>query len=199
MNKDLIVTISFMTICLVVVGVCAFSIYKKAKSNSTQTQKVETNTSNTYEIKDESLGVTFLMDKSFERIEQKELQAKNPYFIYGFKPKDVSDVSCYVSQTKRSKPGTVPIDYLRDGTFNEIKKASPDAILENWKEINLGAVTGVKLDMKFKEGDKNMKQVEVVGTTDSAATFAFCSSPESLYSELYKGKFDTFLNSIKLK
>lgn len=189
-----------LALCIIVSTMAGISLAKKIGDKPIKEKPTAVNRNNIYEINDESSGLYFNMDKSFERIEQKELQAKNPYFVYGFKPKDVSDVACYVSQTKRIGPGYVSPEYLKEGTFNEIKKNSPDAYLENWTIFDLGSGNkGVKLDIKYKEGDKNMRQIEVVGATDKNATFAFCSAPESLYNELYKDKFNLFLNSLKIK
>ena len=194
---DIILIVSVI-ILLTIAGVIYFKNKKHPDKDNKQTE-ASTSPANVNSINDESLGVSFYIDKDFSRLEQKDLQSKNPYFIYGFQAKDVSEVGCYVSQTSRTKSGYVSPEYLKEGTLSEIKKSNPDVELIGWNKVNLGAVEGVKLDMKYKNGDKTIKQVEIVGTTDKLTTFAFCTSPESLYESLYKSKFDIFLNSIKLK
>jgi len=200
--RNILPVFGVLILCLVALMVTGLSLLKKVKSQPPKSTNQENNNNpsgDVYQINDDSLGLYFSMDKSMERISQQELTQKNPYFVYGFKPKDVESVACYVSQTKRAKPGYVSPEYLKDGTFNEIKKASPDIKLDSWDKVKLGEIEGARLNMTYKEGDKTLKQIEIVGTTDVSATFAFCAAPESLYNDLYKNKFDTFLNSLKIK
>ena len=194
MNKNIIYIISGIII-LVLVGFGVDYFVGKAKQKPAENTKKYDNAD---QISDDSLGVSFYVDKSMERIEQKELTTKNPFFIYGFAPKDVSDVGCYISQTKRTSAGEVTLDYLKQGTFDQIKKNYSDAELVNSAEVVFGEIKGVKMEIKYKEGDKSVKMIEAVGTNDRVTTFAFCSTPESLY-DFYKDKFGILFDSLKLK
>ena len=154
---------------------------------------------NIYHITDESLGVTFSISKDFERMGQDELRLTNPSFVYGFRPKDVKDASCIVSQTQRLKPGYISPEDIKNGTFAALKKSYPTAELTDWQEIKVGGgLKGARLEVNYKVDKSNFRISEVVGTTDERTTFAFCSAPASLY-KFYQSDFNTFLSSLYLK
>lgn len=202
MQKELYYVIIGIALCVVILSISAFSVYKKVSkdtqnpvSKNTQSPKIN---ENLYIINDDSLGISFQINKLFNRIDQQTLSQTNPYFVYGFKPKDVTDVSCFISQTKRTGSGSVSVDYLKNGTLAEIKKNYPNLVVDNSKKIKLGDVEGAYLDITYKDQDKEFKQIEIIGTTDIYTTFAFCSTPKSLY-DFYKPKIDEFINSFQIK
>lgn len=193
-NSTIDIIILTAVIILAVVGSIIYFNDKKPKPVETKTPKIE----NTYNISDDSLGIYFMMDNSFTRIDNKTLQEKGPYFIYGFKPKDVENVSCYVTQTSRPKAGKVDPEYLKDGVFEQVKNIYPDLKLITWNVlVSSNDATSIKMYMQYNENNISFKQIEYVGTTDARTTFAFCSSPESLF-DFYSTKFSTFINSIQI-
>ena len=150
------------------------------------------------QIKDDTVGLDFSISKDFDRISTIQLQQLNPSFVYGFHPKDVTDTACIVSQTKRSKGGPVPTDVLAQATYEEIKKTKPDAqVLVSEKAYLTDGRDATKLEVSYSEGKSKVKQLEVVATTDTRTTFAFCFSPEPVAS-LYHDAFLLFLTSLKI-
>ena len=149
-------------------------------------------------ISDSSIGLDFEISKDFERMDQEALKQMNPLFLYGFRPKDVDNVSCIVSQTERPKPGFVSPEFLKTGTLEGIKKSNPDAKLETWEEKDFGKeASGALLEVFYTENEVEIKRVELVATNDLRTTFAYCYSPKSLYS-FYRSTFDKFISSIKI-
>ncbi len=154
---------------------------------------------NVRNVIDETLGISFVITKDFNRIGTPILQSQNPSFVYGFTVPDIEGVKCIISQTKRLRPGYVSPEQLKDGTYNQIKKGNPTVALEDWQTISIGnGLSGAWLTMSYKQGKATYEQIEVVGTTDERTTFAFCSAPASLY-KFYQSDFNTFLSSIRIQ
>ena len=150
-----------------------------------------------YRISDDSLGLAFEMSQDFERIPPVELQSRNPAFVYGFRPKQIDDVSCIISQTTRPKSGPVSVEYLVQGTFAAIKKNYPDVHADVSKKVLVGGREGAWLELSYQDGSKSVQQLELVLTTDERTTFAFCTVPAPLLP-LYKEKFQHFLGSVRV-
>ncbi|MDO9231134.1 MAG: hypothetical protein Q7U36_01485 [bacterium] len=156
---------------------------------------------NYFEINDEASGIYFRVGKKFERMPARDLQSKNPNFIYGFSAKDDASVNCFVSQTKREKEGQMTVGNLRDGVFLQLQKIDANAKIDSAEVIEIGENSnkGAKLEMSYTEGKKiPMLQWEVVGITAKTATFAFCTSPKAVL-DLYKEDFNLFLDSVRIK
>ena len=193
MKYQNIIIFSLITIFIIGFGYYYFP-KKDSSADKDNTPKIEA-----YNISDDSLGISFQIPKDFTRIDTNELKSKNPYFIYGFKPEGADDVACYVSQTKRTGEGDVTAQYLRNGAFSEIKKTYPDAQGLDSKEVNVGDnIIAVIFDAGYKENDKDIIQRELVATTNTRTTFAFCTCPKSVL-EMYEDKFNVFFNSFSIK
>lgn len=149
------------------------------------------------QVSDESLGLKFAISKDFERIPTQELISQNPSFVYGFRPKGITDVSCIVSQTQRLKPGVVSVDELAQGTFDQIRQSYPDVEDKVSKKVTIAGREAAWLELVYTEDGKKVKQTEVVTTTDVRTTFAFCACPEPLAS-IYQDVFNSFLNSLSI-
>lgn len=181
-----------------------FLYWGKIKNDNEQKKQEEDKPQkkNYYEIKDETIGVNFRISKRFERMSSTDLRAMNSGFLYGFSTDEDSLVKCYVSQTKRPQSGPVALSVLRDGVFGEIKKNKKDAILDDAQIVEVGENNkGAKLKMSFvdsNQGDIPVIQWEIVGITNSAATFAFCNSPKAVI-DMYQADFDLFLDSVRIK
>lgn len=188
-KKYAYIILGLIIISLLITG---FYWYKNHK-----TQKTDTVNNNLYEIKDDSVGLSFKISKDFSRIGSSELKSVNPNAIYGFAYKDATDVTCYITQTKRTKEGVVSTKYLADGTYDQIKKNYPDTALDQWEEINIIDVTAIKMAMTFSENDKKFRQIEFVGTNNQATTFAFCKTPESVFN-MYEDEINSFLDTIEI-
>ena len=144
-------------------------------------------------------GVFFVFQK-FERMSARDLQVKNASFVYGFSASDDKTVACYISQTKREKPGGVMVSELRDGVFEQVKKTYPDTRLDAAEVVDVGENNnqGAKLKMSYTNANTPMLQWEVAGITDKVATFAFCELPAAVL-DLYQEDINLFLDSIRLK
>lgn len=151
-----------------------------------------------YHVQDDSLGLSFKVSKDFERIPPAELQALNPNFVYGFRPKGVADTSCVVSQTTRLQSGSVTTDELAQGTYDETKKSYPDVQVLSAKKRTLNGRQAAQLELSFTDVKTKVKRLEVVATTDKKTTFAFCSSPQAL-AGFYRDTFTVFLTSLIIK
>ena len=156
---------------------------------------------NYFEINDELAGIYFKVGKKFDRMSANQLQTKNPNFIYGFSAKSDSSAACFISQTKRQQQGQITVGQLRDGVFEQMKRANPDAKIDEAKIIDTGENNnkGIKMKMSYADVDKTpMIQWETVGITDKLSTFAFCNCPRAVI-ELYQEEFELFLNSLRIK
>lgn len=155
---------------------------------------------NYFEINDEAAGVSFKVSKKFERIPARDLQIKNTSFIYGFSAADDKNVNCFISQTKREKPGVVKVSDLRDGVLEQIKKTFSDARLDSQEIVDVGENNnkGAKLKIKYTDSNISKLQWEVAGITQKFATFAFCELPEAVL-DLYREDVELFLDSLRIK
>lgn len=182
---------------LVVVGYMLFAKYRPLTSPTPTSSPSPTIAS--VEISDQSLGLAFSIDKTFTRLDTAAMQTENPTFLYDFRPADVANVSCVVSQTKRLQPGEVAIQDLVNGTVDQIKKSNPDVALLSWKNVaTKGGVHGGWMELTFTDNKIAVKRAEIVATTDTRTTFAFCTSPQSLF-EVYRPTFESFLRSLSVQ
>lgn len=186
-NKKLLLIVLLGT--LVLAGGLLFSI--KSNKKTTQTS-VAVN-----QVSDESLGFSFSISKDFERIPSQVLIRQNSSFVYGFQPKGITDVSCIVSQTQRLKSGSVSTEQLAQGTFDQIRQSYPDVEDRVSKKVTIAGREAAWLELVYTEGGKKVEQTEVVATTDTHTTFAFCFSPEPVAS-LYHDIFLSFLTSLRI-
>lgn len=202
MSKRKIIIIASVFATILLLGAGGFYILK-IKNVETPRRDVSATTQekNYFEINDELAGVYFKIGKNFERMPARELQLKNPSFIYGFSAKDDVGVGCFISQTKREKEGQVTVGDLRDGVFSQLQKIDANAKIDAAKVIEVGENSnkGARLEMSYVEGEKTpMVQWEVVGITARTATFAFCTSPKAVL-DLYQEDLNLFLDSVRIK
>jgi len=187
-NKKLIglIIIDFLLISLLI---STIFIAINKKNNHTDTAN---------HVSNDFIGLKFSIFKNFITMDSTELKRLNPQFVYGFKQADVENVECIVSQTSRTQSDTVMAEILRDGTFGQIKKNFPDAQLVDYQLFNLrNGLNAIKILVTYHKNNVLLKQIEVAATTDARTTFAFCTSPSSLY-DYYQTKFDNFLSSLEV-
>jgi hypothetical protein len=154
---------------------------------------------NFFEINDEAAGVFFKVGKSFRRMSSKELQAKNPNFLYGFASDIDKDAHCAVSQTKRSSGGGMRFADVEKGVLDQLKKHTPDVIVESREAVDVGdGKQGARLNMAFTHNGTPMLQQEVVALTDKNATFALCVFPKAVL-DFYREDVNLFLGSLRVK
>lgn len=198
MSKPKIIISISLVLIILLLGAGGFYFFK---SKSKPGEKVPVVAEKNYfEVNDESAGVYFKIGKKFERMPARELQLKNPSFIYGFSAKDDSNVGCFIAQTKREKEGQVTVGNLRDGVFLQLQKIDASAKIDAAEVIEVGENSnkGAKLKMSYAESDKTpMAQWEVVGITQKTATFAFCALPKAVL-ELYQDEVDLFLDTLRI-
>lgn len=198
-NKKILTIIiaSLFLAALIIGGFFAYKYYFSQKNQKTAEAPKE---KNYFEINDESAGVSFKISKKFERMPARDLQIKNANFIYGFSASDDKTVACYISQTRRDKPGVVKVSELRDGVFAQMKKTFPDARLDSAEIMDIGENNnkGARLKISYTDGNIPKFQWEAAGITDKTASFAFCEFPRAVI-DLYKEDVNLFLDSIKLK
>jgi hypothetical protein len=199
-NKIILAAVVFLAI-----GIVAGAFYflkiksKPAEENQVQPEK------NYFEISDEAAGVFFKIGKNFSRMPAERLRLENPSFIYGFSAADDEGVKCFISQTARSEGGNIILSKLRDGIFEKLKEANPDATLDDTKIVEVGgreSNKGAKLKMSYTKDESEKKigyiQWETAGITEKFATFAFCAAPKAVL-DLYREDFDLFLDSLRIK
>ena len=197
-GRTIIITV---ILAIVLLSSGGFWVYQKFQKSQESATKVEAQAEKNYfEINDEVAGVYFKVSKKFDRLSAQQLQIKNQSFIYGFSASDDKTVACYISQTKREKPGGVMVSELRDGVFEQVKKTYPDARLDAAEVVDVGENNnrGAKLKMSYTNAAVPLFQWEVVGITEKTATFAFCELPAAVL-DLYREDINLFLDSIRIK
>lgn len=187
--------LAIVLLAVIAVAVWFFVYHKPAYKPNTLTTLGNLN----YVI-DDPQGVKFAITKDFTVMGQKELKQTNPLSppIYGFKQADVANVACLISQTKRTQSGTVTPEVLRDGTYSQLKKSFPDA-----KGLDYTAMTlkngheAAQMLFDYHDKSADIRQPEIVAATDTRTTFAFCTSPTSLF-EHYLPTFNDFFSSLEV-
>lgn len=163
---------------------------KKSSNNSSSTDFNS--------ISDSTVGVSFSISKKLEPIDVQILRLQKADLLYGYSPPGVSTVECAIYQTKRLKPGNVALADLAAGTLIHIKETHPDVKLDNLKKVLVPeGLTGAAMKLSYKDGGADIIRLELVATTDTRTTFAFCFSPKSLY-QFYANDFVSFFDSIKI-
>jgi len=196
-GKKIIILTSIIAIILLFgAGGFYFLKFRNKPIEKTQAQQEK----NYFEINDEASGIYFKVSKKFERMPARDLQIKNPNFIYGFSAADDKNVNCYISQTKRESDGQITVGKLRDGVFEQVKKTFSDAKLDSQEIVEVGENNnkGAKLKISYVDGDIPKLQWEVAGITQKNAVFAFCELPQAVV-DLYKDSVDLFLDSLNIK
>lgn len=149
-------------------------------------------------VNDGPLGLSFNVPASFTAITGAELKSKSPFFLYGYNPADVKEAECFVSQTTNSKEGNVSVQYLHEGLLAQLNKSYSSVEEEGWQDISLGGtLVGVKVAIKYKNGESSYKLLEVATSSPKKTTFASCTAPYSLY-KVYEKDFEIFLGSLKV-
>ncbi|MDP4000513.1 MAG: hypothetical protein Q8Q11_03770 [bacterium] len=150
-------------------------------------------------VQDESLGISFDIDKRFVPIGRSELARQNPSFIYGYRPAGDTSSGCYISQTPRTTGGQVATEYLEEGTMKAIRRNNPDAKLIGSETVEVEVDhQGVLMDISYQEQQQVIARSELVVTTDTATTFAFCDAPRDRLAD-YQENFTVFFSSLTLR
>lgn len=182
-------------------GYYYFAKYRPAHQPKTAAVKTnEPAVSNINKISDDTQGIKFTISKDLTAIEKAELAKQNPAFIYGFEQKDVPNVKCFISQSKRDKPDKlVAPESLKEGTLSEVKKNNTDVKELDYKTTSLANNHyAASLLITYTDANKvKLKQKFIVTSTKNRVTFAFCLSPEPLY-DFYKSKFEPFFESLEV-
>ncbi|MGZ6004917.1 MAG: hypothetical protein ACXWLH_02085 [Candidatus Saccharimonadales bacterium] len=155
---------------------------------------------NNAHVQDDSLGIKFAITKDFTIIDKTQLAKENPSFIYGYEQKDVNNLRCIISQTKLQKPvnGSFSPDSLRDGIISEVKKTNPDVKTDSATAVTLDSgQNATALVYHYTDNKTVLKEKMVIANTKTVITFAFCSSPQPLFS-YYDAKFEPFFNSLEV-
>ncbi len=136
------------------------------------------------QVKNDLLGIEFQVPSQFQQLPQQKIAKQNPNLLYGFQLTDNQQIQCFVSQTPRTDPQPVTWEYLAQGTFQEIKKNSPEANLENIREVKFSSNnSGAALKVTYPgPEEQTFLQWEVVGVNQSSAFFAFCQAPATISS-----------------
>ena len=196
-EKKIIIIISVILV-VAFLGAASFLAYCKFFKKH-DNQIIQQPEKNYFEINDEPSGVYFHISKNFDRMTAQELQLKNPVFIYGFSAKNDKSVYCVVSQTKRDKPGVMKVSDLGNGVLAQIKKSFPDASFESTDIAKVGdGNNGAKIKINYTDNKIPIIQQEIVGITDTTATFAFCIVPKAVV-DLYQDDINLFLDSVRIK
>ncbi len=201
MTRKKIIIAAIITFCFSLAGAGIFYFLKFKHKSAVETQDFASlqQEKNYFEINDEASGIYFKISKKFERMPARDLQLKNPNFIYGFYAKDDDSVNCYISQTPREKPGVIRVSDLRDGVFQQVKKNYADARLDSAEVAEVGENNnkGARLKMSYTDANVSKFQWEVAGITDKTATFAFCEFPQAVV-DLYREDINLFLDSVRI-
>lgn len=151
-----------------------------------------------YQVVDDPDGVKFSISKDFTTMSADSLKKLSPLFLYGFQIADVDHVQCIISQTQRAKAATVTPQQLGQGTFSQLRSSYPDLAAVGYQAIALkNGRPAAELIVSYHDHGAEIKQAEVVAATDTRTTFAFCTSPASLY-DYYQPKFDQFFTQLEV-
>lgn len=193
-----LLTLLLLLLLLVGGGGAAYYFLKYKPAHKPITHAATTTPDNTNHITNDTLGIKFAITKDLTPTPNTDLVRQNPAFVYGFKQKDVPNVVCVISQQKRTPPGgPVNPESLRDGTLKGIQKSFPDAKLVDYQDTALiNGQDAASLVVSYTD-KVAIKQKLIVAATKTTVTFAFCSSPEPLYS-VYEAKFEPFFNSLEV-
>ena len=186
--------LSLATIFAVVIGGLIIA-YTKASSKP---KPANSNGPSVNQVVDDPNGLKFAVPKELIVINSTDLKKLSPLFIYGYRVADVDNVHCIISQSPRTNSTTVTPDILAAGTYAQLKTIYPDIQSVGYQPIALvNGRSAAEIIVSYHQNGDDIKQVEVVSTTDTKTTFAFCTSPMSLYS-FYLPKFDSFFKSLQV-
>lgn len=150
-----------------------------------------------FTVQDETLGLSFRIPKSFQRLPSQEVTFRNPNFLYVFVAPDVKDVECYVSRTKNLKEGIVFSKDLLAGLVRYLEERYEDTVVEETKELLVEKIPMAQVSIRYRQGSQAMNLKLRAGSTKSDTTFIGCRSPQSLFS-FYQQQFDTILSSLNM-
>lgn len=149
-------------------------------------------------ILDDTKGLKFTIPAGFSQVSNSDLTSLNPSNVYGFKIANTGGVQCLISQTSRTKTGTVAPEALLDGTIKQIKLNYPDAQLIGAQAVALKNHRAAEsMDVSYHDGGTLYHQAEVVALTNARSTFAYCASPDAQFGQ-YKTKFNLFFASLEV-